>query len=144
MNCPNCGTNNLDNATVCANCGRSLSAGAQSYVPPPSPAQTAYPPSSSPAAPAPQLPGSVLVYLIVSALMLLCCCNPFALVPLVFAIMAMTRKSAGDYAGMDVNARRTAMWFWIAIGALIVWYLVFFGLLGGSAILEEIRRNMQQ
>ena len=145
MNCPNCGTNNLDNASVCVNCGRSLMGGAaQTYTPPPpppSPGPTGgYAPPPSPGTPPPGN-SSVIVFLILSIVQLLCCCNPVALVPLIFAIMAMSRRNAGDYAGAEMNARRATLWFWISIGALILWYIVFFGFMGGTAILEEIRRN---
>lgn len=145
MNCTNCGTNNLDNASVCVNCGRSLmSPPAQTYTPPPAAAGN-YGGGGAGYAPAPGVPprgnGAVVAYLVLSILQLLCCCNPVAIVPLIFAIMSMSRGKAGDYAGAELNARRATLWFWIAVGALILWYIVFFGFMGGSAILEEIRRN---
>lgn len=141
MNCPNCGTNNLDNATICANCGRPLTPAAQTYTPPPSPGYQ----QPSPITPPPDAGGAApMVYLILSILMILCCCNPVAVVPLIFGIMTISRKNAGDYAGTALNARRTALWFWISVGALILWYIVFFGFFGGMAILEEMRRGMEQ
>ena len=76
--------------------------------------------------------------------MVLCCCNPVAIVPLVFSIMAMSRRSAGDYAGAQVNASRAALWFWIALVALIIWNVIFFMFMGGMATIEEIRRNLPQ
>ena len=147
MNCPNCGTSNLDNASVCVNCGRSLSSGApSSYTPPPPPpsdfTRGAY---GSPGAPPPAPPASntaVIVYLVLSILQLLCCCNPIALVPLIFAIMSISNRNSGDYAGAQVNAGRTTLWFWIALAAAIVWNIVFFAFFGGAAFLEEMQRNM--
>lgn len=141
VNCPNCGTNNLDNASVCVNCGRSLMSGAQSYTPPP-PAGNygGYAPPTG--TPPPNT--AVIIYLILSILLLLCCCNPLALVPLIFAITAMSRRNAGDYAGFAVNAGRTTLWFWIAVVTSIILQIVFFAFFGGAAILEEMRRNMGQ
>ncbi|HYC92213.1 MAG TPA: CD225/dispanin family protein [Thermoanaerobaculia bacterium] len=144
MNCPNCGTNNLDNASVCVNCGRSLMSGptSTSYTPPPppppagnygggyAPGPAGVPPSNT----------AVIVYLVLSIIQLLCCCNPVALVPLIFAIMSTSRRNAGDYAGAELNSRRAALWFWISIGALIIFYILWFGFFGGMAIFEEIRR----
>lgn len=152
VNCPNCGTSNLDNAPICVNCGRALAppqtAGAGSYTPPPPPVSSPPPGASfSTAGPAGGIPPSntsVVVYLVLSILQLLCCCNPVAIVPLIFAILSITRRNAGDYAGAALNAGRTTLWFWVSIAALIVWYIVFFMFMGGAAILEEMRRNMGQ
>ena len=161
MNCPNCGTANPDTASLCANCGRPLNAAAppppptQSYTPPPPPSDAGSyapggggytPPSSYAPTPAAPPPGgsAPVIYLVLSILMVLCCCNPVAIVPLVFAIMAMSRRSAGDYAGAQVNASRAALWFWIAVVALIIWNIIFFMFMGGMATIEEIRRNLGQ
>lgn len=163
MNCPHCGTPNPDAASICSNCGKPLhQAGAYpaagNYTPPPpasqqQPSYTPPPPPRSgyggPGAAGPSTgvpPGGAgpIIYLILSILMLFCCCNPVALVPLIFAIMAMSRRSAGDYAGASVNASRAALWFWISVVALIIWYVVFFGFMGGMAILEEMRRSVPQ
>lgn len=148
MNCPYCSTSNLDNASLCINCGRPLNAAppppqvSQSYTPPP-PSQPSYAPPSPAAAP-PAGGANPVIYLIFSILMILCCCNPVAIVPLVFAIMAMSRRSAGDYAGAQVNASRAALWFWIALVAVIIWNVIFFMFMGGMETIEEIRRNLPQ
>ena len=145
VNCPNCGTNNLDNASVCVNCGRSLVSGAaQSYTPPPPAGNyggyTPPPPIGTP----PPSNTAVTIYLILSIVLLLCCCNPLALVPLIFAIMSMSRRNAGDYAGAALNAGRATLWFWIAVVTSIILQIVFFAFFGGATVLEEIRRNMGQ
>lgn len=150
MNCPNCGTSNLDTATICINCGRPLGAagaGAQtSYTPPPPPA-TSYtpPPSSYPGtATTPPAGGSnPVIWLILSIIGLLCCCNPIALVPLIFSIMAISARSGGRYAEAEANARRAALWFWITVAATILWYAVWLGLLGGLDTIEQIREQME-
>lgn len=153
MNCPNCGTANPDTASICAQCGRPLYAApppppSQTYTPPPPVSYTPPPPAGGGYTPGPQIPApppggsGPVIYLILSILMVLCCCNPVAIVPLVFAIMAMSRRSAGDYAGAQVNASRAALWFWIAVVALIIWNIIFFMFMGGMATIEEIRRNL--
>ena len=154
MYCPNCGTSNLDNATICANCGRPLhgtstpasapsSSAQSSYVPPPP-----YPPSqhAGPASPATPPAGGAapVVYLILSILLILCCCNPLALVPMIFAIVTLSRRSAGDYTAASVHAGRAALWFWIAVVVGIIWYVIFFAFFGGMAFLEEFSRNLPQ
>ena len=144
MNCPNCGTSNLDNAAVCVNCGRSLSApAASSYTPPPPPKSdfTGGSYGAPPPAP-PQSNTAVIIYLVFSILMLLCCCNPLALVPLIFAIISISRRNAGDYAGAQLNAGRTTLWFWITVGVSILLNIIFYVFMGGAAILEEMQRNM--
>ena len=142
MNCPNCGTSNLGDAAVCVNCGRSLSGGAPpSYtVPPPPPSSFGDPQSGA----VPPSNTSVIVYLILSILQLLCCCNPVAIVPLVFAIMSISRRNAGDYQGAEMNSGRTTLWFWIALAIAVLFHIMFFMFFGGVAILEEIRRGMDQ
>lgn len=165
MTCPHCGTSNPDAATTCVNCGKPLhQAGVYppegNYTPPPPPPPAYTPPPSQPAYTPPPPPGPAhaagppagvppgsagpLVYLILSILMIFCCCNPVAIVPLIFAIMALSRRSAGDYTGASVNGGRAALWFWISVVALIIWYTVFFGFMGGMATIEEIRRSVPQ
>ena len=158
MTCPNCGTSNLDTATLCINCGRPLTgappAASQSSAPPPPPSQSpsqSYVPPPQSYTPPPVGPAGVpppggsgpVVILILSILMLLCCCNPVALVPLVFAIMARSRRSAGDYAGAQLNASRAMLWFWIALIAVIIWNVVFFMFLGGMDTIEQIREQIE-
>ena len=145
MNCPNCGTSNLDNATVCVNCGRSLSAGGGSYTPPPPPPNSfTSPVSPGGIAPPPAGGNATTVYLVLSILQVLCCCNPVAIVPIVFAIMAISKRNAGDHAGAALNAGRAQLWFWIALILAIIWNILFFMFFGGAAILEQMRQNMPQ
>lgn len=144
MTCPNCGTSNLDNATLCINCGRPLSAtppaASQSYTPPPPAAS--YGGGTAPVAPPPGGTNPV-VWLVLSILGLLCCCNPVALVPLIFSIMAMSARSGGRHAEAEVNARRARLWFLIVVVLTILWYIVWFGFMGGMAAIEEIRAQIE-
>lgn len=127
MYCPNCGTSNLDNASLCVQCGRPLSAAA---APPPPPRMEAYtpppPPHYAPGAPVPS-------YLLQSILVTLCCCLPIGIVAIVFAAQVGSRQAAGDYAGAlqaSRNARRFC-WIGFALGILInVVAGLFYGLAG--------------
>lgn len=141
MNCPNCGTANLDNATICANCGRPLTgAAAQSYTPPPPPASSYTPPSTSYAGgggggtPPPN-------YLWQSIVVTLCCCLPLGVVAIIFAAQVNSKFAAGDYAGAADSSRKAKMFCWIALGlglaAQLIWLLT-----GGLAVLQNYRANM--
>lgn len=155
MTCPNCGTSNLDTATICINCGRPLTsasgAASTSYTPPPPPTTSSYSPpppaggypGAGPIAPPPAGGSNPVIWLILSILGLLCCCNPIALVPLIFSIMAMSARSAGRYAEAEVNARRAMLWFWITVATTIVWYIVWFGFMGGMTMIEQFREQME-
>jgi hypothetical protein len=155
VTCPNCGTANLDNATLCIQCGRPLNAAA-TPPPPPRPVQQTYtppppPPSSfteqasyTPPPPGgqPQVPGRgpALFYLIAS-IPLICCCDPLMIVSLIFAVNAMSRRSAGDFAGMASNTRLAAIWFWISLVIGVVAWGLLIGV-GGWDVFEEIRNNL--
>lgn len=84
--------------------------------------------------------GAALFYLIAS-IPLICCCNPLMIVPMVFGIMTLSRRGAGDLTGMASNARLTAIWFWIAFVIGIVGWGWVIGI-GGWDVFEEIRNNL--
>lgn len=141
MNCPNCGTSNLDNATICANCGRPLTgassppAASQSYTPPPP--RPSYG-SSAPAA-GPQPPN----YLIQSILVTLCCCLPLGIVAIVFAAQVNSKWAAGDYAGAADASNKAKMFCWIGLGLGLALQLIWL-LTGGLAMLQGFREGMGQ
>ena len=141
MNCPNCGTSNLDNATICINCGRSL--GAQPTSPPVTQSYNPPPPQASYSAPQvpPQTGGpTVPNYLIQSILVTFCCCLPFGIVAIIFAAQVNSRLAAGDQAGALDASRKAKMWTWIALGSgLLVWVLMMTG--WGAAIAQAIREG---
>ena len=137
MNCPNCGTSNLDNATICINCGRSLAPPpvvppvTQSYTPPPSSAS-----SAAAAAAGPTIPN----YLIQSILVTFCCCLPFGIVAIIFAAQVNSKLAAGDRAGALDSSRKAKMWTWIALGTgLLVWVIML--TVWGAAIAQAIREG---
>lgn len=140
MNCPNCGTANLDNATICANCGRPLTAAAQSYTPPPPPpgggGSYSSPASSAGAGGAP--PPN---YLVQSILLTICCCLPLGIVAIVFATQVNSKWAAGDYAGAAEASRKAKMFCWIGFGLGIAFYVIWL-LTGGLAMVQGYRESM--
>lgn len=133
MNCPNCGTSNLDNATICVNCGRPLSQAA--YTPPPPPP----PPHGGSYAPQPGAP--VPNYLVQSILVTLCCCLPFGIVAIVFAAQVNSKLAAGDVAGAQAASRNARMWCWIAFAAGLIAITLSF-LINGAAFLQSYRQSL--
>ncbi|MDP9193107.1 MAG: CD225/dispanin family protein [Acidobacteriota bacterium] len=133
MNCPNCGTSNLDTASICANCGKALaSAPAHSYSPPP-PAPGSY--GASPAAEA--IPN----YLWQSILVTLCCCLPLGVVAIVFAAQVNSKLATGDVAGARDASAKAKMFCWIAFGIGIVAYVIWIAT-GGLAAIQAYRDAM--
>lgn len=131
MNCPNCGTSNLDNSAICVNCGRSLAPGAaQAYTPPPPP-----PSYGAPVAAGAQVPN----YLVQAILVTLCCCLPLGVVAIVFAAQVNTKLAQGDMAGALEASQKAKMFSWIAFGlglaGTLVW-LLFFGLGAVQGIMQ--------
>ncbi len=122
MNCPNCGTSNLDNASVCVNCGRSLSAGApSSYTPPPPPSNFGAPPPVGAA--------TIPNYLWQSIVVTLCCCLPLGIVAIIFSAQVNSKLAQGDIAGAQEASQKAKMFLLIGVGvglvATIIWGIVF-------------------
>ncbi len=132
MNCPNCGTSNLDNATVCVNCGRSLSAPAASYTPPPPP------PSSFGSAPPPAAGAAIPNYLWQAIVVTLCCCLPLGVVSIIFAAQVNSKLAQGDIAGARDASQKAKMFALIGFGVglvLIVLSMIF----NGAMFMQAIR-----
>ncbi len=140
MNCPNCGTSNLDNATICVNCGRPLTSAAA--PPPPAPPQQTYapPPPPSFGAPPPQV-SPPQNYLVQSILVTLCCCLPLGVVAIIFAAQVNTKFAAGDLAGAQEASRQAKMWCWIAFGLGLVGIMIWL-LVGGAAFVQGLREGL--
>ena len=128
MNCPNCGTSNLDNARICVNCGRPMNEPAP--PPPPTP-----PPSSAPAG-GPAVPN----YLWQSIVVTLCCCPPFGIVSIIFALQVNSKLAAGDYAGALQASKNAKTWlligFILGLLGIVIWMLM-----GGLAVLDAWRQG---
>ncbi len=133
MTCPHCGTANLDNASICANCGRLL-AGGPAHTPPPPPPR----PRASFGAHAPATGGVVPNYLVPSVLVTFCCCLPLGIVALVFAAQVNSKFAAGDVAGAREASANAKKWVWIAfLVGLAVWLV--FATVYGVAVYQAIR-----
>ena len=124
MNCPYCSTSNLDNASICVNCGRSLSAGA----PPPPPPSSSYAPP-----PTQQIPN----YLWQSIVVTLCCCLPLGIVGIIFAAQVNDKLGRGDIAGAMESSRQAKMFCWIAFGLGLVLYILL-ALFYGAVIIAAL------
>ena len=134
MNCPNCGTNNLDNASVCVNCGRSLMQPPSSYTPPP--------PASYGSGPGTGMPGPTIPnYLVQSILVTLCCCLPLGVVAIVFAAQVNSKLAAGDIAGAQDASQKAKMFCWIGFGLGLVVTIIWFAM-SGAAFMQGIREGM--
>lgn len=157
MNCPNCGHDNVADASTCAQCGATLAAAVPPAPPPP---QAPMPP---PAQPGQANPGSGqevpdhMVWAIIStvgatiATILACCCIPLGLatgIPaIVFANKAKNLQVAGDIAGAQAAAATAKTWCiaTTVFGAVafVLWFLLLVlqltGIISG-AYLEEMMR----
>ena len=131
MNCPNCGTSNLDNASVCVNCGRSLMGGPaqSSYTPPPPPSYGT--PSGVPVATIPN-------YLVQSIIVTLCCCLPLGVVAIIFSAQVNSKLAAGDIAGAQEASSKAKLFAWLGFGIGLVVIIIWFAI-SGMATLQGLR-----
>jgi Interferon-induced transmembrane protein/zinc-ribbon domain len=118
--CSNCGAQNDDNATHCANCGNELRRVETPHadMPPPQQpeAQISYPPPHA------QVP--VPNYLVPAILTTLFCCLPFGIASIVYAAQVNGKLEAGDRAGALESSRKAKMWAWISFGTGLVLIVV--------------------
>ena len=138
MNCPNCGTTNLDNASICVNCGKPL-AGGGAYTPPPPPQASYTPPSASYGA-AGAAPAQIPNYLWQSIVVTLCCCLPFGIVGIIFASQVNDKLRRGDIQGAMAASKNAKTW--VLVGFIcglvgIVIYALFFG----GALIQAIHQS---
>jgi hypothetical protein len=146
ITCPHCGTSNLDNAAICANCGRALAvppppsmpesqSQSQSYTPPPPP-----PGYSGYTPPAPYTGAPIPNYLVQSILVTLCCCLPLGVVALIFAAQVNSKIAAGDIEGAR-QASSKAKLFCIIAFVLGLVGLALVLLINGAAFLGALHAN---
>ena len=142
MNCPNCGTSNLDNASICVNCGRPM-AGGGTYTPPPPPPQQQVSYSAPPPPSRFDTPGQVPAqnipnYLWQSIVVTLCCCLPLGIVAIIFAAQVNDKLRSGDIQGAMQASKQAKMFCLIALGLGLLVMLIY-GIFGGAAFMEAIR-----
>lgn len=70
----------------------------------------------------PQVPN----YLVQSILVTLFCCLPIGIAAIVFATQANSKAAAGDYQGALTSAASAKQWCWIAFGAGIAIFFLYF------------------
>jgi hypothetical protein len=134
VNCPNCGTSNLDNSAVCVNCGRSLAAGASSYTPPPPPPSEFSARPSPPPYNGPQIPN----YLWQSIVVTLCCCLPLGVVSIIFAAQVNSKLAQGDITGAQDSSQKAKMFTLIGLGVGIVGWIIW-AIFLSAGIMQAIR-----
>lgn len=111
MFCPQCGSQNADDATFCVRCGRDLRPGA---------------PAITPSAVIP--PGGVTPvsnYLVPAILVTVLCCLPTGIAAIVYAAQVNTKLAAGDVSGAQEASRKAKMWCWISGGVGIAVMIVY-------------------
>ena len=143
MNCPNCGTSNLDNSSICVNCGRPLNGGVATTTAPPAPPeqQATYtpPPPQSSYTPSPGS-GAPPNYLWQAIVLTILCCNcfPLGIVAIIFAAQVNSKFQAGDLAGAMQASKNAKLWCIItAVVGLLCW--IIWLITSGAAVMEAIR-----
>ena len=79
-------------------------------------------------------------YLVESILVTIFCCLPFGIAGIVFAAQVNTKFDAGDFQGAEIASQNAKKWMkWGIISSIIVvlLYVLFAVLLGGTALLAN-------
>lgn len=112
MFCSQCGATNADNAVICVQCGRQLSA-------------------STPVRPsavyAPGAPTNAVVpnHLVFAILVTVLCCLPSGIAAIVYAGQVNAKLQGGDVAGAQLASKNAKMWCWISVGAGVAVMLIY-------------------
>jgi hypothetical protein len=119
--CPNCGAENSEGATYCANCGHALPRtetppGMDVPPQPPPPPQPGTQPSYAPQSSQAEVPN----YLVQAILTTIFCCLPLGIVSIVYAAQVNGKVAAGDHAGALESSAKARRWAWISFGVGIV------------------------
>jgi uncharacterized membrane protein YvbJ len=109
MFCPQCGSQNSNNATTCAACGATLGNPYQSSMA-----------GSGSFQPGPNIPS----YLPQAILSTICCCLPFGIVAIVYAAQVSSKLAVGDFEGARRSSDSAKMWCWVAFGIGIAWGII--------------------
>jgi len=135
--CPNCGAQNSEDATYCANCGNELQrieTPSEDVPPPPQGGmQTSYSAQS--------LQQDVPNYLIPAILTTVFCCLPFGIVSIVYAAQVNGKLEAGDRAGALQSSRSARMWAWISFGTGLVLVVLPIGAYIVLVVIGTIAQN---
>lgn len=118
MFCPNCSNPVDQNASYCAHCGYAIQASA--------PLKHF---SNKPDVP---------TYLLPAILVTLFCCQPFGIVAIVFAAIASSKLSSGDYQGAMDSSQNASRWCWLAFWCGLIPILLYVGFI----IIASIAGNL--
>ena len=124
MFCPQCGATNVDNAAVCAQCGRNFQTGAIGTTA----ASTPLPVTGTVIPPNATVPN----YLAFSILSTILCCIPAGIPAIVYSSQVNSKLLAGDLAGAQAASSNAKMWCWISfgLGLATIGFCVLAGVLG--------------
>lgn len=126
--CPQCGLANVDNATVCAQCGRTLQPGTS--TPPP------LQPTGVVISPGTTIPN----YLVFAILTTVFCCLPTGIPAIIYASQVNTKLQLGDVAGAQTASNNAKMWCWISFGLGLATVLCY-GLLAVLGLMGSLHRR---
>jgi hypothetical protein len=135
LNCPNCGTSNLDTSSICANCGRPLAAPTQTYTPPP-------PPAASASYGGPVAPERIKNYLVPSILLTVCCCPPLGIVAIIFAAQVNQKLAAGNVTGARDASRKAKLFCLIGLVIGVLCVIAICMGVDGSEFVQGVRDGM--
>jgi Interferon-induced transmembrane protein/zinc-ribbon domain len=132
MFCPQCGATNVDNAVICAHCGRNFQPSATG--------------TSTTAAPTPlPVTGTVIPpgatvpnYLAFAILSTILCCIPAGIPAIVYSSQVNSKLMAGDLAGAQAASSNAKLWCWISFGIGLA-TMALFVLAGVLGILAGLR-----
>ena len=108
MYCTSCGSQNVDGARFCKDCGHEMPGPTQStgrFEPRPPSSTRQYAP-----------PAHVPNYLVQAILVTIFCCLPFGIVSIVYAAQVNGKLVAGDISGARQASTNAKTWAWIAFG----------------------------
>src|SRR5581483_10727378 len=126
--CPQCGTSNVDNAVVCAQCGRNLQPAAQ------------VPPLQAPGTVIPAPGAAIQNYLVYAILTTVFCCLPTGIPAIIYASQVNTKLQLGDAAGAQAASNNARMWSWISFGLGLAMFLCY-GLVMALGIFGSLHRR---
>ena len=126
MFCPNCGANNPDTATVCAQCNQSIPqfSSTPQPAPPPQPPAVATPGMVAPAVgqPQSQIPNYLTQSIIMTVVSVLCCSLfslPFSIIALINSNQVNSKAAMNDIAGAMAASKNAKLFNWIAFGIVM-------------------------
>ena len=126
--CPQCGFSNVDQATFCTQCGRSLQA------------VTAAPPLQATGVVVPATGTVVSNYLVFAILTTVFCCLPTGIPAIIYASQVNTKLQLGDIAGAQAASNNAKMWCWISFGLGLA-MCIGYGRVAALGILGSLHRR---